>query len=1159
MQYTPGVVDNGAVIAKRIFGIPNKADLGFMYSFTTGGTVLPVAGASGNGFVTKNLPLVTDFMSIGIVGDGTNNNQRINNAIYRWELQESSANTGVFTGTTQFLMLNQLNLLNPSTYTQLRTINHDVLFAAIQDMIQADANAPQVTYLDLGADGVNSQISAQQDIPTHSGTVSFDQTTYKIGDTVTITVNDPDLNTNNDLVVIYTAVTPQAGLTVAANPSQCATGQKGFNCTQDPATDTIGASGLGTYSDGSAIGRLLDVQWGQSDQRWSNSNVPTNPNTSQCFGAVASTQTDDNNTGTPSGFATSLSASGFSLVETAAGSGIFTGTFEIPDHVCLSGVSTATNGLNVKVNYVDFRDQSGTMVEVSDNAGIRGNTGSVKLDKSVYPVPFGTVDTASTLGTANFDDVSNANHALLSTVSSLNGVFPLHRDLSGTGLVRTFGTGASAVTDAVTLPAGIVLVHARVNDPDYTISGSGTNFINTGVFGSANGPVAFQITRQGESVLLATAGGPAKTTGHILNLVNTQLPTLNSPLWALVPDLGPMAEISPGAGIFQTNLPIELTDGPQGTDCPVVDNYDSSISTGTAGFSSSIGSRFENTTLATGNNGYCVRQGDVLTVTYYDTATASGQPGTVTDSATFDLRNGVLQSDKSVYIIGSDMILTLVEPDLNLDSQTAETVPLDLIEWDSHAYKGTMGPLADLASSQSIFESFDAKPSTFVETGKDTGIFQAVIKIPEELGTTQLELGEQINLEYTDWGPAGAKTVGSNSQDIELTIYTSNFGATVELDQKVYTWTDMVYITVVAPDHNFDPNLIDTIGLTDEDQVIVSTRGNQIYYKLSETGVDTGIFTGYVILTGDPTLKGTGGVDGQGTEPTGLIGTGGTAGSSCTASTPCGPTNGFLPAEDSDGVSVSFEFTRDQTVTGSALIRWNIGEVSWLQASYPVNGQGVLQIVDPDMNLNPKAIDKFDTNVWSDSDSGGIKLTMTETGQDTGIFQGTVYFTTNFQSSGNRLHVSQGDTVTGEYDDLTLPPPYTTADDLRMTATTFIGTVVPPLERAPATNPRIVDSFGNAINGTVKTGQQIQVTADLANGQTVDQPFAYLVQIQDANGVTVSLSWITGTLSAGQSLNPAQSWTPSTAGTYTAQIFVWQSIDNPNALSPPLSTTITVQ
>ena len=122
--------------------------------------------------------------------------------------------------------------------------------------------------------------------------------------------------------------------------------------------------------------------------------------------------------------------------------------------------------------------------------------------------------------------------------------------------------------------------------------------------------------------------------------------------------------------------------------------------------------------------------------------------------------------------------------------------------------------------------AFDAQPGTFVETGKDTGIFQAVIKIPAELQNNLLERGEQIQLEYTDWGPAGAKVVGANSQDIDLTIYTSNFGATVELDQKVYTWTDRVYITVVAPDMNFDPNLIDTIGTNSENTVSVSTRGN---------------------------------------------------------------------------------------------------------------------------------------------------------------------------------------------------------------------------------------------------------------------------------------------------------------------------------------------
>lgn len=1092
---TPGVVANGTQNTVNLFhNLPKSASVGLFFKF------------SGSATLDSSVkPIAADFFSIGIIGDGTTNQQRVNNAVYRWELQETGDNTSTFTGTTEFVMLNQLNIFDPNTYSALRVINHEVYFAAIQDMLGSESRAPQASYNDLGADGQFTIISAQQDVPTHTGVVSFDSKTYKIADTVTITLNDADLNVNNDLVDIYTTV-PSPFTTVGAH-SIAASGV-------DPAADTIGKAGLGFYADGvTPFGRLLDIQFGQQDARWSNTG---------CFGA---------NTATPQGFNLGLADTGFTLVETGASTGIFTGTFEIPDQICDNSnptplsVSTAISsvGLNIKVNYVDFLDASGKKVEVSDNAGIRGNTGSITLDKSVYPVPFGSIATSAT----TLNDFAKP----ATSVTSLNGVFPLHRDTTGGGL-----------TSSNTLTNGDTIVHIRVNDQDYNISATGTDHIAVGIArgtDTVHGPIWATISRQGSSSLLAFAGGPAVLNGVIKTApASPTAPTGADAAGAR--DLGPMTEIDPASGIFQADLPVRFTDGPASNDCPSPTNYEASNGT----FIPNQLARFD--IAATAGSHYCVRQGDVLTVYYNDTNDASGNSQIVTDSATFDLRNGVLQSDKSVYIIGSDMILTLVEPDLNLDSQQAETAPLDLVEWDSHAFKGTMGPLGLNQAN------FDAKPSTFVETGKDTGIFQAVIKIPKQLSTTGtstgtlLERGEQIHLEYTDWGPAGSKTVGSNSQDIELTIYTSNFGATVELDQKVYTWTDRVYITVVAPDHNFDPNLIDTIGSTDLDKVTVSTRGHSISpYKLVETGVDTGIFTGYVILTGDNKLKDTGGVDGEGTQPTAAGPSG------------VGPTDGFLPAEDSDGVSVSFEFTRDQTVTGSALIRWNIGEIKWLEASYPANGQGVLQIVDPDMNLNPKAVDKFDTNVWSDSDSGGIKLTMTETGEATGIFQGTVYFTTNFQSSGNRLHVAEGDTVTGEYKDRTLPAPYTPADQLRLTSTTFIGTVVPPLERAPASNPRIVDSFGNALT-SVKVNQQIQVTADLTNGQDRDQPFAYLVQIQDANGVTVSLSWITGTLTGGQSLNPAQSWTPTASGTYTAQIFVWQSIDNPNALSPPLSTTITV-
>jgi hypothetical protein len=370
----------------------------------------------------------------------------------------------------------------------------------------------------------------------------------------------------------------------------------------------------------------------------------------------------------------------------------------------------------------------------------------------------------------------------------------------------------------------------------------------------------------------------------------------------------------------------------------------------------------------------------------------------------------------------------------------------------------------------------------------------------------------------------------------------------IQLNKKTFSWTDRVYITIYAPDFNSDPNTIDEIGVTTDDKITVSTSGNSIPYRLVETGPNTGIFSGYVTLTGDPTLKGPTGVDGQGTNPTGI---------QSTCNPTCGPTDGFLPSSNNDGVTVSFEYNRNEVVTGSGIIQWNQGSVKWLQPSYPVNSQAVLQITDPDMNLNPDAVDKFDTNVWSNSDSGGIKISMIETGPDTGIFQGTVNLTTDLRSSGSRLHVTSGDTVTAEYIDTTLPPPHSPSDQLHLTATTIVGTVLAPLEQTSLSNARIVDSMGKSLN-KVSVNQQIQVVSDVTNQQNKDQPFAYLVQIQDNNGITVSLSWITGSMAPGQTLNLGQSWLPTAAGTYTAQIFVWQSISSPDALSPSLPVQIQV-
>ena len=387
----------------------------------------------------------------------------------------------------------------------------------------------------------------------------------------------------------------------------------------------------------------------------------------------------------------------------------------------------------------------------------------------------------------------------------------------------------------------------------------------------------------------------------------------------------------------------------------------------------------------------------------------------------------------------------------------------------------------------------------------------------------------------------------------------SSYASPLGFDKATYTWTDKIFITIVAPDFDFDTHSIDEIGNDSFSPIKISTRGHELdQYKLVETGPSTGIFTGEIILTGfchDADGNTSTGIQSRNSE----CDIGDDTNPRTAPSQNGGPTNGFLEAGNNDGITISFEYTENETVLDSAPIRWNVGEVYWLEASYSVTGTGILHVIDPDMNLNPEAVDNFTVDVWSDSDVGGVDLTVTETGEMTGVFEGTLFFNTTHESSGSRLLVTQGDTVTAEYEDNTLPDPYTTADELDITATSLIGTIVPPLERVSIGECKTSDSFGNTLN-TLSIDQQIQITCNLGNTQDIEQQFVYLVQIKnsDDDDVTVHLSWITGIFLPGQTLVSSLSWIPQIPGIYDTTIFVWENVDNPMPLANPISITLNV-
>jgi len=114
------------------------------------------------------------------------------------------------------------------------------------------------------------------------------------------------------------------------------------------------------------------------------------------------------------------------------------------------------------------------------------------------------------------------------------------------------------------------------------------------------------------------------------------------------------------------------------------------------------------------------------------------------------------------------------------------------------------------------------------------------------------------------------------------------------------------------------------------------------------------------------------------------------------------------------------------------------------------------------------------------------------------------------------------------------------------------------IHRVELKNARLVNAFGEASAQNINTNQQVQISADVTNKQDKNQDFVYIVQILDQNNVPVQLTWIKASFKSQQTFSPALSWVTDKPGTYTAQIFFWDSIQNADALATNLELKITV-
>lgn len=310
----------------------------------------------------------------------------------------------------------------------------------------------------------------------------------------------------------------------------------------------------------------------------------------------------------------------------------------------------------------------------------------------------------------------------------------------------------------------ILKISIRISDPDFNTSPSGIDNISQDIPDEPGvGPVRISIVR-GDSVVLGYAGGPSSNNGLLDSKPIEIVPSEKSQ----IKQLGPILETSPASGIFEFEVSIKNIDGPESSRCPV---------------SSEANLRFDD---ATKFSRHCILQGDVILVEFTDPSDVSGNPRTVTDSATFTILNSYPSGSGSEKItatntvrIGHPITLLLYDTNLNLDSERAETYTLDLIQFESKNIRTTLGPAGG------VQDEFDPQPSALRETGDDTGIFYTVIEVPRTINGKRIDVNEKIEFEYIQRGLGAYLAIhqGTYSSNLVSDKQTESFSINVKNSQ----------------------------------------------------------------------------------------------------------------------------------------------------------------------------------------------------------------------------------------------------------------------------------------------------------------------------------------------------------------------------------------
>ena len=474
--------------------------------------------------------------------------------------------------------------------------------------------------------------------------------------------------------------------------------------------------------------------------------------------------------------------------------------------------------------------------------------------------------------------------------------------------------------------------------------------------------------------------------------------------------------------------------------------------------------------------------------------------------------------------LGDSVTITGTDADANLDVGVKDSMTIFIM-----ATKGTAAPASTETAQMNI-------STTLTETGVNTGEFTKTVTLRPSLTPfdSNLAASQYLKFRYAD-------NATSNS------FYAGGGGGVSEgLDERYATGVFVLNshtatVTTSLTDSSTGPNNVFTVTLTDPDLITTAvssvtlnkissagTGDEETTYAAASGTINDGEYKFTITLKKQPTVT---------------------------------KNDGTLTVNASDTIYIYYADSKDasgamQVIETTLTVSTATGSLTTDKESYNVGDLVKITVTDADRNTNSTTKQSLTAKVTTESWSVGTTVTLVETDYDTGIFTGQAELIPSSQGVpvSSEVTASIGDTVRITHTD-TLGDAGTA---VVLETTAKVGAKIAKTEQVPAGDVEIVDSAGNAVDAP-SANSEIIIQSTVTNADTASHTFTFLVQVKNSDSEVIHLVWVRDlTLAADGTATPGVQWIPDSSGTFTAEVYVWESISTQVALSPVKSKTFTV-